>query len=264
MTEQKRVGINGGKSAIVMHDSAINTEFEYRNTVGEIQKRMRLDGYAIVLDRNSPFNQSVLGENFRSHILSKYHDSDNLKPEEYDILPYDRKRARDVIRYYRQGDSFQFEEHNTTAIGSRSYDAPERREYSRVELLLDPTFKDFIERATSLVPPEALHEQGTIGINLFRTYTDVVSRPHQDDEEFVLLYVVDKLHAAGAETSLYELDGSKPLCTVTLSPGDFILFDDRRFRHGTTPLESVDDTSPQRDTIVMTFNKPETYPLVAA
>ena len=163
------------------------------------------------------------------------------------------------MRYSWQDGTLLLEEHETTVIGgARSY-ASERREYPCIELLEDPVFSGWIERALSLVPPESRQEHGTFGVNLFRTYSDVVSGAHRDDEEIVLVYVVDK-HAGGAVTSLYEQEGAEPLVSVTLNPGDFILFDDRRFLHGTTPLEQLDATPPYRDTIVCTVNKPETYP----
>ncbi len=40
-------------------------------------------------------------------------------------------------------------------------------------------------------------------VNLFRTHTQVVTRPHRDDAEYVRVYVIDKI-GGGVETELFD------------------------------------------------------------
>lgn len=200
---------------------------------------------------------------FRKHLLNHYFEGGKLEPESYNVYPPDRERARDVVRYYWNGDDLRLEEHDTAAIDGRSYSAL-KRNYPRIEVLADAAFKHWLEAFLALVPPKLRRPFGTVGINLFRTHADVVSGPHQDDEEFCLVYVVDK-HGGGAETSLYEPGASEPFYTHTLAPGELVIFDDRRFLHSASPLEkAADGSAPHRDVVVCTVNRPETYPFVPA
>ena len=57
-------------------------------------------------------------------------------------------------------------------------------------------------RLLQLVPPKRRQPDGTFGVNLFRTFTNVVTTPHRDNEEFVIIYVLDRV-GEGAETYLY-------------------------------------------------------------
>ena len=55
------------------------------------------------------------------------------------------------------------------------------------------------------MPPERRQPDGTFGVNLFRTFTKVVTKPHHDNEEFIIIYVLDRV-GEGAETRLYQPD----------------------------------------------------------
>lgn len=44
-----------------------------------------------------------------------------------------------------------------------------------------------------------------------------------------------------------------------LSPGEIIIFDDLRFKHGATPLEDPPGGIAQRDVLVCTVDDPKTY-----
>ena len=127
---------------------------------------------------------------------------------------------------------------------------PGRREHSRVRLLEDPQAEQFVRTLLSLVPPVQRKPTGTFGVNLFRTFTDVVTKPHRDNEELIILYVLDR-QGEGAESYLYRPDDvtpegkaiGDPVLKRQLNPGDIIIFDDARFMHGATPLE----VSPRRN-----------------
>ncbi|MFD2397588.1 hypothetical protein ACFSVJ_13645 [Prauserella oleivorans] len=126
-----------------------------------------------------------------------------LKRYEND-LPADRERARDVVRFEWTRSGLRLSEHDTITIVNRG-ERPEPREYGRVEVLQDPVFERWIRRALTLLPTEWRDPRGTFGVNLFRTFTNVVTKPHQDGERFIFIYVVDKI-GEGAESWLYGLD----------------------------------------------------------
>jgi hypothetical protein len=213
-------------------------------------------GYALTDDKTID-----LPTNFRERFARRYFDDDNLRHDDGD-WPMDRKRARDVIRYWWCEENLRLEEHNTIALTDRA-GIPGKREHSRVRLLEDPQTEDFIRAVLKLVPPDRRRPTGTLGVNLFRTFTDVVTKPHQDDEELIILYVLDR-KGDGAETYLYDLplEGEQVGALVLkrqLSPGDIIIFDDARFMHGATPLEALPDGTSMRDVLVCTVDYLDTY-----
>jgi hypothetical protein len=226
-------------------------------TLQEARHTLKRAGYVLIPDSNAKLGFSP---KFREHLLASYFNNGKLKLESYDVYPPDRERARDVVRYHWDGVNLRLEEHDTVAINGRSY-ASLKRDYPRVEILADPVFRDWVKAALALVPFEERQAAGTFGINLFRTHSNVVSGPHQDDEEFAFLYVIDKV-GGGAETGLYEKGSTVPFYSHTLKPGELIVFDDRRFLHSTSSLNPAPDGgAPHRDVVVCTVNKPETYPL---
>jgi hypothetical protein len=111
------------------------------------------------------------------------------------------------VRYRRSGNILDIHEHDTTAIGTRSYDHQPgpARTYNRFLVTQDSIFNDWIQFVLSLVPPGLQDVEGTVGINLFRTHSSVVNdeKPHQDDEQWVDILVTNKF-CDGAETLLYE------------------------------------------------------------
>jgi hypothetical protein len=181
--------------------------------------------------------------------------------------PRDRQRARDVIRYQWRGDDLHLHEHETITITDRA-DIPGKRDHSRVMLLDDPQAAELVCRLLRLLPAEKRQPEGTFGVNLFRTFTNVVSKLHRDDEQFVITYVLDR-EGSGAETSLYDRgdltgDGeptakARPVLRHQLNPGEIIVFDDERFRHGATPLEALPGETRRRDALVCTVDYRETY-----
>ena len=200
------------------------------------------------------------GKNLRE----TYFDGGQLRHDDGD-RPHDRERARDVILYEWNDGKLTLKEYETIAIWDRS-DIKGERIHKRIELLKDRQARDLIETFLSLVPEDRRRQRGTFGVNLFRTHTDVVSKPHQDTEEFIFLYVLNR-EGDGAESYLYKYDkeemGAEELgeqvLEKQLNPGDLMIFEDCRFKHGATQLIPPSGGRAQRDVLVCTVDFPTTY-----
>jgi hypothetical protein len=200
------------------------------------------------------------GKNLRE----TYFDGGQLRHDDGD-RPHDRERARDVILYEWNDGKLSLEEYETIAIWDRSEIKGERI-HKRIELLQDPQARELIETFLSLVPEDRRQQRGTFGVNLFRTHTDVVSKPHQDKEEFIFLYVLGR-EGDGAESYLYKYDEQEmgaeevgeQVLRQQLNPGDLMIFEDRKFKHGATPLTAPSGGQAKRDVLVCTVDRPTTY-----
>ena len=196
------------------------------------------------------------------YFQGKYFDGGQLRCDPGD-RPADRERARDVILYEWEDGELILGEYETIAIRDRSGIKGERI-HKRIELLADRQFRELVKIFLSLLPEDRRQQKGTFGINLFRTHTDVVTKPHRDDEEFIMIYVLDR-EGDGAESYLYhqdEADGtqdSDPVFWKQLNPGDLLIFDDSRFKHGATPLTPPPGGRARRDVIICTVDYPTTY-----
>ena len=216
-------------------------------------------GYALTSE-----DEIRLPEKFRENFVQTYFTDAHIRHDPGD-WPVDRKRARDVVRYWWRDGGLRLREHRTIAITDRA-GIPGRRVHSRVRLLEDPQAEEFIRTLLSLVPPGRRRPTGTFGVNLFRTFTDVVTKPHRDNEELIFLYVLDR-QGEGAESYLYDPHDvtpegkaiGNPIMQQQLNPGDIIIFDDARFMHGATPLEALPDGTSMRDVLVCTVDYPATY-----
>jgi hypothetical protein len=219
---------------------------------GHIHGCLLKQGYVWISD-----SQVGLDAEFRKHVLQAYFTENILHNDIHDVL--DRERARDVVRYERNGDQLRLTEHETIMVEDREGRLG-RREYTRVELLRDARMADWIGLVLSLVPVSQRQRRGTFSINLLRTHTAVVpGGPHQDGKEYVLIYVLDKL-GGGAETQLYRIDSPGVAAfSAILRPGDLIFFRDDLFRHGTTPLVAPPGGTARRDAMVCTVNYPHEY-----
>lgn len=216
-------------------------------------KKLSTDGYAVLGEHELGFPATA-----RERLQRDYFHSGVLKHYEND-LPADRERARDVVRYEWQDNTLRLSEHDTITISNRG-ERPEAREYGRVEVLTDPHFETWIRKALTLVPPDRRDPRGTFGVNLFRTFTNVVTRPHQDGERFIYIYIVGKT-GYGAETWLCGLDDDEPVFQDALKPGELLVFEDAWFRHGVTPLVNPEGGKARRDALVCTVNYDHTYSL---
>lgn len=215
--------------------------------------------YALTSDR-----AIGLPEKFRQNFRDAYFNPWTLRHDEGD-WPIDRQRARDVIRYQWSGTNLQLQRHDLITITDRA-GISGKREHSRVELLEDAQAVEMVRAFLRLVPAHRRQPDGTFGINLFRTFTNVVTKPHHDNEEFIILYVIDRI-GDGAVTQLYNLgdvtdDGQvvgPAVLEQQLNPGDIIIFEDRRYKHDASPLLNPPGASAMRDALVCTVDYRETY-----
>ena len=219
---------------------------------------LRSQGYALTSDE-----AIGLPPGFRENFSLEYYNDWVLHHDPGDF-PVDRLRARDVIRYAWHADALHVESHDQITITDRA-GIPGKRDHSRVYLLKDPGTKQLVRTLLELVPPERRQDEGTFGVNLFRTFTNVVTSPHHDNEEFVILYVVDRI-GEGAETYLYNSRDVKegqglpaPVLRRQLDPGDIIIFEDATFQHGATPLISPPGGTARRDALICTVDHRSTY-----
>jgi len=77
---------------------------------------------------------------------------------------------------------------------------------------------------------------------------------HRDGVDWVFVMLAGRRNVAEGVTEIGAADG-RPLGRFTLTePGDAIFLDDRRVRHGVTPITPLDPTQPGcRDALVVTF-----------
>jgi 2OG-Fe dioxygenase len=216
-------------------------------------------GYALTND------QSIgLPEKFRQNFRDAYFNPGTLRHDDGD-WPVDRQRARDVVRYQWRDDDLHLRSHESITITDRA-GIPGKREHARVELLADPQAVDLLHALLRLVPPGRRRPDGTFGVNLFRTFTNVVTKPHHDNEEFIIIYVIDRI-GDGANTHLYLPDDVTDEGEVTgaavlkqqLNPGDIIIFEDKRFKHDASPLIKTPDGTAMRDALICTVDYEDTY-----
>lgn len=217
-------------------------------------------GFALVDD-----HEIGLPVKFRDNFLQTYFNPTYLRHDPGDYPP-DRERARDVIRYWWLEDGgLRTEEFDKITITDRA-DIAGERDHSRIMLLDDPQAAELVDVFLGLVPPSLRQPDGTFGVNLFRTFTDVVTKPHRDDERFVILYVLDRV-GGGAVSYLYRSEDvpdvgkpvAKPVLWQQLNPGQILIFDDERFFHGATDLEAPPDETARRDVVVCTVDYRKTY-----
>jgi hypothetical protein len=201
-----------------------------------------------------------LPEKLRDNFVQTYFVDSVIRADEADspdAWPLDRKRARDVIYYEWHDGELRLEEYETIYVTDRS-GVKGTRTHARVMLLDDPQAVEVIKTFLTLIPPDRRQSKGTFGVNLLRTYTNIVISPHRDDEDFVFIYVLDRV-GDGAKTHLYAVDGAAPDFERQLQPGELIVFDDARYMHYATPLEPDVDGHAMRDAIVCTVDYETTY-----
>lgn len=200
-----------------------------------------------------------LPEGTRQHICDTYFTEAVLEGDN-PAVHRDRDRARDVLRYTWKGDELTLREHDTVAIRDRSGFTGERTP-TRTFLLEDRIMSGWIRAALGLVPAHLRQVEGTFGVNFLRTRTNIVSGPHQDDEEYVLIYVAGK-RGTGGESTLHPVgEPGRIHYRHTLAPGELIVFRDAAFLHNASPLVNPAGGAAQRDALVCTVDYSDTYPL---
>jgi hypothetical protein len=208
-----------------------------------------------------------LPSNLRQCILdAHFNDPDGGMRHDAGDWPVDRLRARDVIRYHWRDDGgLDLQEYDDTSLTDRA-GIPGKRDHARVMFLNEPWERQLVRTLLHLVPPDRRQADGTFGVNLFRTFTNVVTKAHRDDEQFVILYALDRV-GEGAVSYLYEAgcdfaNGkpiAEPVLQHQLNQGDILIFDDERFIHDVSPLDAAPDGTTQRDMLVCTVDYWSSY-----
>jgi 2OG-Fe dioxygenase len=220
---------------------------------------LEAQGYALTNDRSIE-----LPKKFRQNFRDAYFNAWTLRHDEGD-MPVDRQRARDVVRYQWQDGELDLNRHESITITDRA-GIPGKREHARVELMEDAQAVELLHAFLRLVPPGRRQPAGTFGINLFRTFRNVVTKPHHDNEEFIIIYVIDRI-GDGANTHLFRPEDVTEDGRVTgpavlerqLNPGDIIIFEDKRFKHDASPLINPPGGTAMRDALVCTVDNKTTY-----
>ena len=227
----------------------------------DIQEDLRTKGFGIIPDADFDFSLES-----RASINALYNEA-ILQSDMPHVYPADRLRARDVVHYKWQDKELFLTEHSTITIktpkGTRGNHPHEVvREYKRIFLLSKPAFRNIIECLLYMIPSEERQAEGTIGINLFKTFSDVVSGPHQDGVQFVGIYIPGK-HCTGSETTLTLVNKPKEvILRRSLEVGDLLIFRDKNFMHNVSPLESPMDNSIKfRNALILTIDYKDTYRL---
>jgi len=216
---------------------------------------LQTQGWVLISDKNRDLG---LDPSFRPYVLKHYFNKRGLlQPETYDVKPYDRLRARDVVKFNWRNLDEPLTEDDSTTIAPKDYSS-QARTYKRTELVHDKRFNRWLEAQSMLMPGVSHHptiEENPIhiGVNLFRTFTDVVNSPHRDSTGFVSVFVVDK-HGEGATSELYREGSQTPFLRHPLQPGQELVFDDTQFLHSATPLIPASDGKAHRDTIICTYD----------
>jgi len=227
--------------------------------IARARRSLETDGYVYT-------NDAALGlpSHLHRHIDAQFFERSTLGPEVAGVPPRDRLRTRDVVEYRRKSGSLVLREHSTNDMRAVA-DSAGAREYKRVLTLDDPMLVAWMSTLLMLIPPEEQLTSGVIGMNFVRTFTDLVGWKHQDGEEFSCVYVTAR-EGGGACTSLHPIDDpDETLFDVVLMPGDWLVFRDRDFKHGASPLEPRSEgEKPHRDAIVALVHYAESRPGAAS
>jgi hypothetical protein len=262
LVECQRMASVGGSPVWAIHDRRDERDPTFR-TSRSIWYRLWRDGLATTSDLSLGIRPA-----FRSHLVRKYFNSDSVRRHAGD-RPEDRERARDVIRYDHEpphSASLELREHVTSTIVE-----PDReRQISRIEVLRYPTFVDGFIRLITPLTFGQLFNTGTIGINFFRTHSNVVSGFHHDAQPLVVIYVVSMKSQPVTNRlvrrPLVKDDPKDPhedvaALDAALSPGQILMFDDFKYAHGVLGRLDTEcvNSGGQRDALVLTMDWPDTY-----
>lgn len=214
----------------------------------QVQEKLRDQGYVVLGEADFG-----LCHDDRQSILAQYFREDVLAPEHPGMRPVDRLRARDVVGYARTDDGgLRLWKHTTVALTTPDGLPGEHlhgveRNFKRVDILAHDGLRRWTAGVLSVIPAAHQFAEGTFGVNLFRTFTSVVSGPHRDNARYFVVYVLGK-KGEGAETTLHSPDDpATVLVETTLYPGAIIIVDDERYLHSVSRLIGDDC---QRDALV--------------
>jgi len=78
---------------------------------------------------------------------------------------------------------------------------------------------------------------------------------HSDGVDYVMVMMIGRENVEGGVTGI-EIDGQERASFTLSAPRDAVLLDDRRVKHGVTPIRPIDPAAPgHRDVLVITFRR---------
>ncbi len=105
----------------------------------------------------------------------------------------------------------------------------------------------------------ALRPGDEVGVHQIRTTCshEISGNPapegiHSDGTNFVGIYAINRTNIQGGKTQLYVKKSDNPIFDKVLNAGEFLLINDRRFFHYTTPICPEGDGEGTRDVFVLT------------
>lgn len=222
--------------------------------IARVWKEIQQKGYAVTSDKTIGLSPTL-----HQYINARFFTEEILGPELPGLPPHDRLRARDVLEYKRISGKLELKEYPTITLRPVASIA-QPREYKRTYTLDEPEFFDWIRTLLSMVPPDERQDHGTVGLEFFRTFHDVVAYKHQDNEQFICIYV-NARETDGAITSLYPVERpEEAVVSVAIQPGEYLIFRDRNFLHDATPLRPrYPGDKHHRDIIAATIQYQTTY-----
>jgi hypothetical protein len=133
------------------------------------------------------------------------------------------------------------------------------REYAEIEdeLIALPNFQKIIWEFFQFSQLCTSHQE--IAVHQIRTTAspEEIGNPapegiHRDGVDLVGIFSVHRAGVAGAETHLYTDKKGHPVFSKVLSPGEFLVFQDDRYFHYTSPVKATTSGKGVRDVFVCT------------
>ncbi|MCK8783393.1 2OG-Fe dioxygenase family protein [Roseomonas sp. NAR14] len=79
---------------------------------------------------------------------------------------------------------------------------------------------------------------------------------HSDGVDYVMIQMIGRHNVAGGETVVQDAAGAEVARFTLADPGEAVFLDDRRLRHGTSPVLAADPSRPaHRDVLVLTYRR---------
>lgn len=149
---------------------------------------------------------------------------------------------------------FQTREFNPLNGGTRRWFAP-----ITLEFAANPIFTSMMRAFISLATHAAGPADWDIEVHQFRITADVpCATPtpegvHRDGVDIAFIVLVSRTGVSGGVTRLLADDGQLVSNFTMASPGECVMLNDRRLRHGVSPIDAEAHDA-YRDTLVVTFS----------
>lgn len=134
------------------------------------------------------------------------------------------------------------------------------REFSSIDwnFVNDVYFKRLIKYFVGIASSLARHDNWRLQAHQFRITAPGLPTPegvHQDGEDYIFVFLVNKINVFGGISTIYGLDG-RILHESNLGVfGDSIFIDDKRVFHGVSKIERTGGGEGIRDALVMSLEK---------